>query len=637
MKNIKKNEYYSNVYYISNNDKYILYYFDSQMNIVIIELDEYFKIISKASYIIKTWKLIKDNFYHLIYNKVNYQLLICSTKKDNYTCITEDLIEKNGKKEIRNLNENTDTGDQPGEAPSDPNPNEGGQGGGGPGGSGPNDNQFNSDLKEGYSSDRPKGTIPSGYEFDFNKRETNIPRGEIKNNRDEIMSNLDKGESFGLKGDGYQINIAPMGQKEDGTSTSIDFGSCEQKLRESYNLSDSILTVFQTETNNNNDKSLTNKVQYVVYDENNQQLNLSICKDEKIRIHYSLKDNCTFDKDKFSDFMGKGIDILNSSDSFFNDICYSYSENGSDIILSDRISEIYQNYSLCDNGCEYEGMDTEDLTVSCSCNVSYDDTNDEDDDTADNIKEIILNLLQSSTFGVIKCYELVFSFTNKLSNIGFWVFLIIILAHIPLYVLFFIKGTKPIKQYIKGEMIKYNYIANIDNPPKKKDKKSENSENPEKNENFQKSENYNFAKNTNETVNKDENEDTDKKINFVIPNIVSRNENIQQKIRIEATKSNELIDTNSTRNREEANDKINVYNKNKELIEQKNNSDYPLIKMDANNTTNKCIPPESNYILYNYEYNTALMYEKRTFWRILFIVMISKNNILNTFILKCPL
>ena len=58
--------------------------------------------------------------------------------------------------------------------------------------------------------------------------------------------------------------------------------------------------------------------------------------------------------------------------------------------------------------------------------------------------------------------------------------------------------------------------------------------------------------------------------------------------------------------------------------------------MDANNISNS-IPPESNYMLNNYDYNTALKYEKRTFWRILYIVMISKNNILNTFILNCPL
>ena len=33
----------------------------------------------------------------------------------------------------------------------------------------------------------------------------------------------------------------------------------------------------------------------------------------------------------------------------------------------------------------------------------------------------------------------------------------------------------------------------------------------------------------------------------------------------------------------------------------------------------------------------AIKYESRTFWRIVYIVLISKNNILNTFILKSPL
>ena len=509
------------------------------------------------------------------------------------------------------------------------------------------DNETNDNEKNNGQENNPKGTTPSGYEFDFDKKETNIPKDEIKNNRDEIVSNLDKGENYKLKGDGYEINIAPMGQKDDSTSTSIDFLSCEQKLRESYGLNESsVLTVFQTETTNNNEKSLTNKVQYVVYNENNEQLDLSVCQDEQIRINYALKENSTLDTNLYSNFIDKGIDILNSSDSFFNDICYSYSENGSDIILSDRISEIYQNYSLCDDGCEYESIDTENLTVSCTCSISTNDTDDEDDDTADNVKEIILGLFQNSTFGVVKCYKLVFNLSNKLSNIGFWVFLVIIIVHIPLYVLFFKNGISPIKLYIQDEMTKYHYLENVDNPPKKSDNNSEKSENNNfkknnnNNDNLRKSESFNFAKNTNETLNKEENEETDKRINVVIPDIVPKDGNAQQKIKIqmETIKSNDLIETDnhSSTKREETNNIINVYNKNKENKVEKKKVSYFLIKMDANNSSNGP-PPESNYILKNYVYETALKYEKRTFWRILYIVMISKDNILNTFILKSPL
>ena len=137
----------------------------------------------------------------------------------------------------------------------------------------------------------------------------------------------------------------------------------------------------------------------------------------------------------YSSFYEKGIDILNSSYAFFNDICYTYSDGTSDMTLADRIAEIYQNYSLCDSGCDYEGLDTENLTVSCSCSVITNDTEEDDDEEA-NIKEIVLGLFENSTFGVVKCYKLVFNFTNKKKNIGFWIFLILISVHIPLYVLF---------------------------------------------------------------------------------------------------------------------------------------------------------------------------------------------------------
>jgi hypothetical protein len=201
------------------------------------------------------------------------------------------------------------------------------------------------------------------------------------------MGNTKPGESYELKGDGYEIRIAPMGQREEGT-TSIDFSSCEDKLREKYcsDSSNCTLTVFQTETSNSNEKSLTNNVKYVVYDGNNTQLDLSVCQDEKININYALKENSNLNLTMYSEFSNKGIDILNSSDSFFNDICYSYSDGTSDMILSDRISEIYQNYSLCDSGCDYEGIDTENLTVSCSCSVVTNDTDDDEEDNDANVK-----------------------------------------------------------------------------------------------------------------------------------------------------------------------------------------------------------------------------------------------------------
>ena len=57
---------------------------------------------------------------------------------------------------------------------------------------------------------------------DFNNKETNIPKGQIKDNKEEIMSNVNPGEIYNLKGDGYEVKVAHMGQNEEG-STYIDF------------------------------------------------------------------------------------------------------------------------------------------------------------------------------------------------------------------------------------------------------------------------------------------------------------------------------------------------------------------------------------------------------------------------------
>ena len=674
-----KNEIINNINYLNNsiselncgseffidkmNHKFVLYCFSSQGIINIIELNEYFQYESSNVFIINN-KKINSDLYYLIYNNKNYQLLLFSNKNQFQILKSFQLIENNDIKKLRLLNEgdnnpnnenNNMNENQPSPASQNIPQNENdkqensnsnnineNENGNKENESGNQDNN-NGEIEKENNQPQGNGQTKGGFEFDFDNKETNIPKDKIRDNRDDIMSNIKPGESYGLKGDGYEVKVAPMGQKEEG-STSIDFLSCEKKLREYYNLTDSdILTVFQTESETSSDRALTNKVQYVVYDENNTQLDLSVCSDEQIRINYALKENSTLNKSMFSNFYEKGIDILNSSDSFFNDICYTYSDGGSDMILSDRIAEIYQNYSLCDSGCDYEGLDPENFTVSCSCSVVTNDTEDDDDDEEANIKEIVLNLFENSTFGVVKCYKLVFSTTNKKKNIGFWVFLIITIAHIPLYVLFFKNGIFPIKKYIENEMQKYHYWTrpNTSNPPRKSENNSENSEKNKNSNNIYieelKSDNINFAKNTNESLNKEENEYTDKKINIVLSNLVSNNQNLQKiKLSTDIPKSNELIETEYNTKREETNNNIvNIYNQDK--VEKNKPNAYYLIKKDANNTEKNSIPPQSNYILNNYEYDTALKYDNRTFWRILYIIMLSKDNILNTFILRSPL
>ena len=101
-----------------------------------------------------------------------------------------------------------------------------------------------------------------------------------------------------------------------------------------------------------------------------------------------------------------------------------------------------------------------------------------------------------------------------------------------------------------------------------------------------------------------------------------------------------LIKTEKKKNKNK-NKKNEIKNKKKinlESIEDNKNCPgyYLLIQIDANNE-NKREPPQSKYILNNYNYKSAIKYDNRDFWRIYYIVLLSKENILSTFFFKSSL
>ena len=279
-------------------------------------------------------------------------------------------------------------------------------------------------------------------------------------------------------GDDFSILIYPTNSNFDSGTTHIIFSECESILREHYKIPNSTITFFQIEIENNNSKSLINQVEYQAY-EGKKPLNLSLCNDTSIEILYAIKNNSLVNFNSVNQFMKSGIDIFNINDSFFNDICEPYLNSNDDLILEDRIKYIYQNYSLCEEGCTYNKIILENMTISCQCKVK------------ENIS-LVINPIEfeeversSTNFDVVKCYKLVFSLKGKLNNIGFLIFSILVISHIPLLIYFFNKGIKPIKNYVFNEMKKYGYIKDK-NLKKSKNKKNHSAPPKNKNNNNQK-------------------------------------------------------------------------------------------------------------------------------------------------------
>ena len=317
------------------------------------------------------------------------------------------------------------------------------------------------------------------------------------------MKDYNIGKIYEIFGDDYNIKISPINTNSyKDISTYIDFLNCENILRRSYELpSSSILTVYQIEIDNTNEQSLINGIEYAVFDENKKRLDLSLCKSETIKINYQMN-TLLINMSKVYYYDKLGIDVFNIEHEFFNDICYSYSENGSDMILKDRISDIYENYSLCESNCEYDKVNLIQKTVTCKCDIK---TNIDLEVEPPSLAKIILDSFKDSNVAVIKCYYLVFSFKSKFQNIGFLTFTFLVFLHIPFFIHYLRTNISSIIKYIINEMSKFNYLCNQFNPikkraikfNKKKNKYCDNSKNIIKKLNKNKKKNVNIFKNLN--------------------------------------------------------------------------------------------------------------------------------------------
>ena len=333
-----------------------------------------------------------------------------------------------------------------------------------------------------------------------NNDNTLIIQGKSDKTKEEIINNLgkdmedwQKDKIYEIFGNDYTIKISPINMNMyKNISTYIDFLRCEQILREKneLNLSD-ILTVYQIETNNAYENSLINQIEYAVFNEYKELLDLSICNNETIEISYQINIS-KIDMSKVNYYSNLGIDIFNIEDQFFNDICFPYSENNSDLILKDRISNIYINYTVCEKNCKYDKINLSTNTIKCKCSVK---TKDNSEINAPTLDKIIRDSFLDSNFGVIKCYKLVFSFKNKLKNIGFLIFTVLIILHIPFIIWYFKYNLHPIIKFIFDEMSKYHYFYIHKSPMKKKNNIfDKNTDKKRKKESFQKIKIHNNGK-----------------------------------------------------------------------------------------------------------------------------------------------
>jgi len=391
----------------------------------------------------------------------------------------------------------------------------------------------------------------------------------------------------------YQIiSSTKMSENENTNMSIIDLGECEKILLETYNLSYLLILKIDTKPNQNSAVILN----YEIYNPlNNEQLNLSLCSNVKINTYsrFYPSDESLSKIKQLNEF---GYDLYNINDAFYQDICSSFtSENGTDILLSDRKSDFYENTSLCENDCTYKGYNLNTKRVQCECSVKEEIKIEEENKE----KSIISSIFSESSFTnikLLKCYKLVFSKKGQQNNKGSIIFLCIISTLVILSIIYAINQEK----YIIRNISKIN-----------NEKYKENFNHTENNNNIQPNKNVVFPpKKKNKKGKK-------KKKNYLIFNYLANNNNNNNMIN--STSNIKPLQQNNQNNDKYYFQKYEKkYNNNIKIDEKRE-----AIKYELYNFTNE----ELNALPYDLAYS----YDKRSYFQYYFSLLKQKHLILFTF------
>ncbi len=217
----------------------------------------------------------------------------------------------------------------------------------------------------------------------------------------------------------YYISSYPSTIPKTQTNLSdINLGDCEDLLREKYTLSkNENFIILQIETKI--EGKPTSNLQYYIYSSDGTLLDLSVCSESEISITKVILDTSSLDLDNAIKLAKEGVDIYNINDDFFNNFCNGISVNNQDLTLENRIEDVYVNVSLCDDGCEYQGINLENYQVICSCFYNN-NSNITNEKKTNKIIQSINNILNNINYKIIKCYMYWNKWKYLKNNFGFF-------------------------------------------------------------------------------------------------------------------------------------------------------------------------------------------------------------------------
>ena len=259
----------------------------------------------------------------------------------------------------------------------------------------------------------------------------------------------------------------------------IDFGICYDKVKNNSNIKEDLIVVIINKIIENNNGITSYSFFHPI---TGLKLNIEVCQKEKIKLSENLlsllKENNT-NYELMISLIKQGVNIFNSSDQFYKDICYKYDlETDNDIAFQNRAKLFYPNISLCDSECSLPSINFEKLTFNCECNFNdisntknFNDTFPfKEDELFDILLGDVIEYIGSTNIAVLKCFKK--AIKNFEKYYGFYLTLILLLINIIFTIILCYKDFDKIKLYIYKKT--QNYLKLFDSstfipkePPKK--------------------------------------------------------------------------------------------------------------------------------------------------------------------------
>ena len=182
------------------------------------------------------------------------------------------------------------------------------------------------DLETYEQNKRPK--MPKEEETEYYNNIIKIIEKSYTDHYD--TSKLDNGEDEIIKTEKINVTLTTLQNQKNNINqnmTTIDFGTCENSLRNYYNITNN-QTIYMKKYDFFQEGYSIPKVEFDVYSKLSEtnliKLNLTVCNNSKIKISIPIE-------------LTENIDKLNPKSDYYNDICYTTSsEYNTDITLKDR-------------------------------------------------------------------------------------------------------------------------------------------------------------------------------------------------------------------------------------------------------------------------------------------------------------